>query len=158
MEEREGGDFTLKYVDLRAILGLFSLHPAGCSKRILVRHIGRERKKKRTRERERERDCISYDTKTSHYFPLSLPLSLDRSAQSLPPSSYSSPPRGARGHVTTIMPVLLLPSISPSSTSAISFLPSSCFTSHPAVRISPVSNYVYPLNESRRKRCLPTIN
>lgn len=57
----------------------------------------------------RQRVCISYDTKTSHYFP----LSLDRSAQPLPPSSYSSPPRGARGHVTTIMPVLLLLSRSP---------------------------------------------
>lgn len=57
----------------------------------------------------RQRVCISYDTKTSHYFP----LSLDRSAQPLPPPSYSSPPRGARGHVTTIMPVLLLLSRSP---------------------------------------------
>lgn len=57
----------------------------------------------------RQRVCISYDTKTSHYFS----LSLDRSAQPLPPPSYSSPPRGARGHVTTIMPVLLLLSRSP---------------------------------------------
>lgn len=77
-------------MDPRAILGLFSLHPAECSRHILVRHAGRV--------------CISYDTKTSHYFP----LSLDRSAQSLPSPSYSSPPRGARGHVTTIMPVLFL--------------------------------------------------
>lgn len=52
----------------------------------------------------RQRACISYDTKTSHYFP----LSLDHSAQPLPAPSYSSPPRNARGHVTTIMPVLLL--------------------------------------------------
>lgn len=57
----------------------------------------------------RQRVCISYDTKTSHYFL----LSLDRSAQPLPPPSYSSSPRGARGHVTTIMPVLLLLSRSP---------------------------------------------
>lgn len=44
MEEggREEEGFTLKYVDPRAILGLFSLHPAGCSGRIPVRHAGRE--------------------------------------------------------------------------------------------------------------------
>lgn len=114
-EGREGEGFTLKYVDPRAILGLFSLHPAGCSGRIPVRHAGRERV------------CISYDTKTSHYFP----LSLDRSAQPLPPSFllFSSAPRGARGHVTTIMPVLLLSRDLPlvlllSSSSATSFLPS----------------------------------
>jgi len=42
VEEREGEGFTLKYVDPRAILGLFSLHPAGCFGRIPVRHAGRE--------------------------------------------------------------------------------------------------------------------
>lgn len=68
---------SLKYVDPRATLGLFSLHPAGCSRRIPVRP---------------ERGlCISYDTKTSHYFPLS--LDRVRAASSLPSSSYSSPLR-----------------------------------------------------------------
>lgn len=41
-EGREEEGFTLKYVDPQAILGLFSLHPAGCSGRIPVRHAGRE--------------------------------------------------------------------------------------------------------------------
>lgn len=42
---REG--FSLKYVDPRATLGLFSLHPAGCSGRVPVRHAGRERERER---------------------------------------------------------------------------------------------------------------
>lgn len=91
----------------------------------------------------RQRVRISYDTKTSHYFP----LSLDQSAQSHPPASYSSPPRGARGHVTTIMPVLLLLSRSLPLVLLLvllrNLLPSFVlFTSHPAVRISSASNYV----------------
>lgn len=90
--ERRGGGrrlLSLKYVDPRATLGLFSLHPAGCSGRIPVRP--------------EHRLCISYDTKTSHYFP----LSLDRSLLSPVSFLFLSSPRRARGHVTTIMLILL---------------------------------------------------
>lgn len=144
--EREEEGFTLKYVDPRAILGLFSLHPAGCSGRIPVRHAGRESVYRMIQKHR----IIFLSLWTGARKPL------------LPPPSYSSAPRGARGHVTTIMPVLLLLSRPPprclllSSSSATSFLPSFVlFTSHLAVRISLLPQITYPLNESRRKRCLP---
>lgn len=104
--------------------------------------------------------CISYDTKTSHYFPLS--LDRGRAASSFPSSSYSSSPRSARGHVTTIMPILFLwscdlsPSRSPLHPPPHNLLPS-LFTSHLAVEISSASRITYPLNESKKKRRLPAI-
>lgn len=86
---------------LRATLGLFSLHPAGRSGRIhRVRHAGRV--------------CI-YRMIQKHriiFFSLSLSGSRERGAHSPRPSPLSSllssPPRSARGHVTTIMPILVL--------------------------------------------------
>lgn len=123
-------DLSLKYVDPQAILGLFfSLHPAECFGHILVCHAGKV--------------CISYDTKTSHYFPL--PLSL-LSRCLLP--SYSSPPRNARGHVTTIMSIFLL-SLSFSTSFLLIFLrnllPSFLlFTLHTIVGIFSTTNYTYP--------------
>lgn len=134
--EREGGRrlLSLKYVDPRATLGLFSLHPAGCSGRIPVRS--------------EHRLCISYDTKTSHYFP----LSLDRSLLSPVSFLFLSSPRRARGHVTTIMLILLPRSrdLPPSSSSfsrppphTTSFLPRSLPIPHLAVGISfCLENYV----------------
>lgn len=99
---------------------------------------------------------ISYDTKTSHYFP----LSLDRDAQPLPPSSCSSPPRSARGHVTTIMlpPPLsrsLLRSSSRPPSQPPSFLASCSLPTPPSGYLLP--RITYPLNESKRKPRLPPI-
>lgn len=108
----------------------------------------------------RQRVCISYDTKTSHYFR----LSLDREERSLLSSSYSSPARNARGHVTTIMPIL--PPLSRSLLVLLlvllrNLLPSfvSSFTSHlSSLGYISYLELSYPLNQSKRKRLYRLIN
>lgn len=105
----------------------------------------------------RQRVCISYDTKTSHYFPLSLWIG----AHSASPASFllfssARRPRACDHHYArppSLVPIspprVLLP-----SSSAASFLPSSC-----SLPIPPLGylrpQITYPLNESRRKRCSP---
>lgn len=119
--EREGEGFTLKYVNPRAILGLFSLHPAGCSGRIPVRHAGRE---------------SVYRMIQKHRI-IFLSLSL-WTARSLSPASFllffsARRPRACDHHYTrppSLVPISLPPppssSFSFSSSSATSFLPPSC--------------------------------
>lgn len=142
VEEREGEGFTLKYVDPRAILGLFSLHPAGCSGRIPVRHAGRE---------------SVYRMIQKHRIIFLSLSGLERAASPASFLLFSSArrPRACDHHYArppSLVPIS--PSFSFSSSSATSFLPSSC-----SLPISPLRyllpQITYPLNESRRKRCLP---
>lgn len=102
----------------------------------------------------RQRVCISYDTKTSHYFP----LSLERAASPAFFLLFSSArrPRACDHHYAR--PPSLVP-ISPSRSPShpppqTSFLPSSCSLPIPPLGYL-LPQITYPLNESRRKRCSP---
>lgn len=134
--EREGEGFTLKYVDPRAILGLFSLHPAGCSGRIPVRHAGRE--------------SVYRMIQKHRIIFLSLWTGERRS---LSPASFllffsARRPRACDHHYTrppSLVPISLPPPLLLVLLLVLlrNLLPSSVlFTSHPAVRISSTLNYV----------------
>lgn len=153
VEGRGGGKrlLSLKYVDPRATLGLFSLHPAGCSGRIPVRP---------------ERACVYRMIQKHRIIFLSLWTACAQPPLSrllLIPLLFARSPRACDHHYAH--PPSPVPWSSPffvllfSSSSAHNLLPSS-FTSHSTSRrwdILLPRELTYPLNDSKRKRRLPAI-
>lgn len=140
---REG--FSLKYVDPRATLGLFSLHCAECSRRIPIRHAGRESV------------YIVWYKNIALFSSLSEPK---RAASPVFFSLFSSAksPRACDHHYAHPPSPLsrsLLRSLSRPPSQSPSFL-ASCSLPIPSLGYL-LPRITYPLNESKRKRCLPPI-